>query len=85
MADRQPGTGDQFRGQRKDGNGKWLALGRVPAREDVFQVGPLLSPKGDRLLFAQADRSGSGELFLADLAPDADRSWPPACAPGGRR
>lgn len=57
----------------------WQPLGRVAARDDVFQVGPLLSPKGDRLLFAQADGERSGELFLADLTPNPDRSWPPAC------
>jgi dipeptidyl aminopeptidase/acylaminoacyl peptidase len=58
----------------------WRPLGRVPAREDVFQVGPLLSPKGDRLLFAQADGARSGELFLIDLqASGVDATWPPAC------
>lgn len=57
----------------------WRPLGRVPAREEVFQVGPLLSPKGDRLLFAQADGARSGELFLIDLQPGADTTWPPAC------
>jgi len=62
--------------------GRWQARDRIPARDDVFQVGPLLSPRGDRLLFAQADAARSGELFLADLAPAPDRSWPPtgACA-----
>lgn len=58
----------------------WRPLGRVPAREEVFQVGPLLSPKADRLLFAQADGARSGELFLIDLQAGADASWPPACA-----
>jgi Tol biopolymer transport system component len=58
----------------------WRPLGRVPAREEVFQVGPLLSPKGDRLLFAQADAARSGELFLIDLqASGVDATWPPAC------
>lgn len=57
----------------------WRPLGRVPAREEVFQVGPLLSPHGDRLLFAQADGARSGELFLIDLQPAADTTWPPAC------
>jgi Tol biopolymer transport system component len=61
----------------------WRLLGRVPAREEVFQVGPLLSPKGDRLLFAQADGARSGELFLIDLQAGADATWPPAC-PGGK-
>lgn len=63
----------------KDGNGRWVSLGRLPAREDVFQVGPLFSPKGDRVLFAQADGKRSGELFVADLRSNPDRAWPPAC------
>lgn len=58
----------------------WRERGRVPARVDVFQVGPLLSPDGKRLLFAQADGAASGEFFLADLAQGADPGWPPACA-----
>jgi hypothetical protein len=45
----------------------------------VFQVGPLLSPRGDRLLFAQADGERSGELFLVDLVAEPDRDWPPRC------
>lgn len=67
--------------------GRWHARDRIPARDDVFQVGPLLSPRGDRLLFAQADGTRSGELFLADLTSTPDRSWPPAgaaCAPPAR-
>ena len=59
---------------------RWVEVGRTPGRPDVFQVGPLLSPRADRLLFAQADGERSGELFVVDLAPDADRSWPPRCA-----
>ncbi len=59
--------------------GAWRERGRLPAREDVFQVGPLLSPAGDRLLFAQADGERSGELFLLDLVDAPDRRWPPAC------
>lgn len=59
--------------------GSWIERGRIPARKDVFQVGPLLSPGADRLLFAQADGQRSGELFLIDLAPAPDRSWPPTC------
>lgn len=59
--------------------GVWRERGRLPAREDVFQVGPLLSPAGDRLLFAQADGERSGELFLLDLVEAPDRRWPPAC------
>lgn len=62
----------------REGDG-WRERGRVPARDEVFQVGPLLSPDGKRLLFAQADGERSGEWFLADLATDADRSWPRAC------
>lgn len=57
----------------------WVERGRVPARDDVFQVGPLLSPTGDRLSFAQADGARSGEWFVVDLQADADRRWPPAC------
>lgn len=60
----------------------WRERGRVPARDDVFQVGPLLSPDGKRLLFAQDQGTDSGEWYLAELAADADASWPPAC--GGR-
>lgn len=69
----------------RDKTGAWRSLGPVQARLDVFQVGPLLSPKGDRLLFAQSDRTGSGELFLADLGPEPDRSWPPACPTAGQK
>lgn len=58
----------------------WVERGRVPARDDVFQVGPLLSPTGDRLLFAQeADGRRSGEWFLIDLVSEPDRTWPPVC------
>jgi Tol biopolymer transport system component len=57
----------------------WVERGRVPARADVFQVGPLLSPDGSRLLFAQADGERSGEWFVVDLRAGADRRWPPAC------
>jgi Tol biopolymer transport system component len=60
-------------------NGRWHERGRVAARDDVFQVGPLLSPDGRRLMFAQADGERSGELFLVDLAADAASDWPPAC------
>jgi Tol biopolymer transport system component len=61
------------------GNGRWSAQGRLPGRDDVFQVGPLLSPRGDRLLFAQADGARSGELFLVDLVPGTTEDWPPRC------
>lgn len=58
----------------------WVAQPRIVPMLEVFQVGPLLSPQADRLLFAQADGTRSGELFVIDLAPDADRAWPPGCA-----
>jgi Tol biopolymer transport system component len=58
---------------------RWIERGRIPARANVFQVGPLLSPNADRLLFAQAEGVRSGELFLIDLAQQADARWPP-CA-----
>ena len=57
----------------------WKERGRVAARDHVFQVGPLLSPDGRRLLFAQADRERSGELYLVDLQAGADAAWPPDC------
>ncbi|MFC3711102.1 TolB family protein [Sphingoaurantiacus capsulatus] len=57
----------------------WRAVGRVPARTDQFQVGPLLSPKADRLIFAQRDGARSGEMFLIDLVANPDKSWPPDC------
>ncbi|WP_284615284.1 hypothetical protein [Aquabacterium humicola] len=65
-----------------DAAGRWVDKGRVPARPDVFQVGPLLSPRAERLLFAQADGAQptrSGELFLIDLVPNATEDWPPRC------
>ena len=58
---------------------RWVEIGRVPARSEVFQVGPLLSPTGDRVLFAQAIPEASGEIFLLDLKPNPDRRWPPEC------
>ena len=61
-------------------DGRWTEKRRIPASGHVFQVGPLLSPKGDRLLFAQADGQDSGELFVVDLVDGADPGWPPACA-----
>jgi Tol biopolymer transport system component len=64
-------------------DGRWTEQGRVPARTEVFQVGPLLSPRGERLLFAQADPdqggARSGELFLIDLLPGTREAWPPRC------
>lgn len=62
-------------------NGKWAETGRIEAAPDVFQVGPLLSPGGDRLLFAQAARARSGEMYLIDLTDDPDRVWPPCAGP----
>jgi Tol biopolymer transport system component len=62
----------------------WVEKGQLPAAEGVFQVGPLLSPDGKRLLFAQRDGKRSGELFLLDLDADADRSWPQGCLRQGR-
>lgn len=62
-------------------DGAWVATGRIPARDDVFQVGPLLSPDGTMLLFAQADGVRSGEFFLHTLRPAADAEpWPRPCA-----
>jgi Tol biopolymer transport system component len=60
-------------------NGRWVERERIPARPDVFQVGPLISPRSDRLLFAQDDGKHSGEIFLIDLAAAPDTSWPPRC------
>lgn len=57
----------------------WVEQGRIPARPDVFQVGPLLAPQADRLLFAQADAARSGEIFLIDLRATPDTRWPPRC------
>jgi hypothetical protein len=61
--------------------GQWREIARIPARGDVFQVGPLLSPSADRLLFAQADRKLSGEWYVIDLKPEVDQRWPPRCSP----
>jgi Tol biopolymer transport system component len=63
---------------RREGD-RWVEVGRIAADPAQFQVGPLLSPKADRLIFAQRHGNRSGEMFLIDLAPDPDRSWPPAC------
>ena len=60
--------------------GAWVELGQVPADDSVFQVGPLMSPRGDRLLFAQRDgEKNSGEFYLIDLAKGADKTWPASC------
>jgi Tol biopolymer transport system component len=58
---------------------RWVEVGEIPALAEQFQVGPLLSPTGDRLLFAQRDGERSGEMFLIDLAPNAAEVWPPRC------
>jgi Tol biopolymer transport system component len=63
----------------KGGPGRWREIGRVPARADVFQVGPLLSPKGEKLLFAQAHGGRSGEMFLVDLRQRTSEDWPRTC------
>jgi hypothetical protein len=63
----------------KQSNGHWVEAGEIPALKEHFQVGPLLSPSGDRLLFAQRDGERSGEIFLVDLASNADKVWPPQC------
>ena len=58
----------------------WRERGRVPTRTDVFQVGPLLSPDGRRLLFSQADtKERSGEWFMIELEKGAEPSWPSRC------
>ena len=60
-------------------DGSWIPDGRVHARDGVFQVGPLFSPDGRRLLFAQDAGPDSGEVFVVEIAPGADPSWPHAC------
>ncbi len=72
------GTRSHLYRYRYDGAG-WIEQGQVPACDAVFQVGPLQSPDGRRLLFAQADGAHSGEMFLADLEAGADTAWPPRC------
>ena len=61
--------------------GEWSEIGRLQAAAGVFQVGPTLSPAGDRLLFAQALEGRSGEMFLLDLNDRPISSWPP-CSEG---
>lgn len=60
-------------------NGAWVETGRIAGRDDVFQVGPLLSPRGGKLLFAQADGARSGEFFLTALVSQSTEDWPPTC------
>lgn len=62
----------------------WVAHDRIAARADVFQVGPLLSPSADRVLFAQAVGDASGEIFVADLDADPRPDWPPRCVASTR-
>ena len=76
VADRE-GKSHLYRYVLRDGG--WQAAGRVPARDDTFQVGPLLSPTGDRLIFAQKEEGRSGEMYLTDLTAKPDMSWPPEC------
>jgi hypothetical protein len=61
------------------GEDGWIELGEIAAKREHFQVGPLLSPAADRLLFAQRDEPRSGEIYLLDLAEHPDRAWPPEC------
>jgi hypothetical protein len=60
-------------------SGRWVEAGEVQAKQEEFQVGPLLSPTADRLLFAQRDGERSGEIFLLDLVREPDPTWPPRC------
>lgn len=70
---------------RKQGDA-WREVGRILARADVFQVGPLLSPKAEKLLFAQASSGRSGEIHLTDLKPGSREAWPPICGePAGTK
>ena len=59
--------------------GRWVEAGEIAARQEEFQVGPLLSPTADRVLFAQRDGERSGEIFLLDLSAAPDPTWPPQC------
>ena len=60
-------------------SGHWVEAGEIAASQEEFQVGPLLSPSADRLLFAQRDGARSGEIFLLDLLAAPDPTWPPQC------
>jgi hypothetical protein len=59
--------------------GHWSEAGQLAARSDVFQVGPLLSPDADRVLFAQAAEELSGKMLLVDLVPTPNTRWPRVC------
>jgi Tol biopolymer transport system component len=63
----------------KSQSGRWVDAGEISAKQEEFQVGPLLSPKADRVLFAQRDGVRSGEIFLLDLVAEPDPTWPPRC------
>ena len=58
---------------------KWVERSRLAADDTVFQVGPLLSPRAEKLLFAQADGERSGEIFLSSLVAGSREDWPPTC------
>jgi Tol biopolymer transport system component len=60
-------------------SGRWVEAAELPAKQEEFQVGPLLSPTADRVLFAQRDGERSGEIFLLDLVAEPDPTWPPRC------
>lgn len=66
---------------RTSASSAWVEQRRLPALPTVFQVGPIMSPSGDRLLFAQSSGRRSGEIFLLDLERNAKKSWPPSCPP----
>ena len=63
----------------RDGN-QWIHKRRLRAREAVFQVGPLWSPEGRRLMFSQDTGEDSGEIFVSDTKSDPDPAWPPSCS-----
>jgi len=58
---------------------RWHEVALIPADPQVFQVGPLLSPNAERLLFAQATLQSSGEMFLINLVAGTREPWPPSC------
>lgn len=64
---------------RSDLHSQWKEQHRLEAQPSVFQVGPRLSPSGDRILFAQSFGERSGEFFLLDLQDNPDQTWPPKC------
>lgn len=58
---------------------QWVQTGRIRAREAVFQVGPLWSSDGRRLMFSQDAGQDSGEIFVIDTKANPDAEWPPTC------